>query len=204
MKAALVGIPANLFVGHEPARRAVVQHLLSSKLPGERWAILDNDPASGAALPSGPDVLISVVADGCICCNAVGLRVELTRLLSRARPQRLLVLPSRQARIPEVIRLLSDRWLAPVLNLRATIAVVNAADDDLQAAGNADRESLFAGVNIVALETTGTHEGVAGLAHEVLAHVAPHARVVRVVNGGLDPGLLDEPGWPARPMFSSS
>jgi G3E family GTPase len=201
-KTALAAIPANLIVGEAGPRRRIAEHLLSSKAPGEHWAVLDNTGVA-SAWPSWPDVKIRVVADGCICCNAVSIRVELTRLLREARPQRLLVLPSDQARIPDLLRSLTDRWLAPVLELRATIAVVNAASGDVGADHQAEGESPLAHARVVALEP---EEGAA--ADDVnrmrghIAQLAPHAELVIVRNGNLDREFLDRPGTPVRPRFA--
>ena len=129
----LADIPANVIIGRRGAQKgAFLDALLALRPEAEPWALLLNDGEKepAASTPGGPAGLsISQVADGCICCSAqVELRVALTRLLRESRPQRLLIEPSSQAKLPEVRRLLSDRWLAPVLDTRATIGFIAAID----------------------------------------------------------------------------
>lgn len=195
MSLVLAGIPANLIVGAGSAKNRLIGHLLSSKASDEYWAVLDND-TTGLALPA-----VDTLAGGCICCADVGLRVALTRLLRARRPQRLLLLPSGQARIPEVLRLLSDRWLAPVLDVRATIAVLDVAHPGLTATDN-EREAL-GHVQIVALEVQGATESQIDKAKATLACVAPQAKLVLIRAGDLDARLLEEAGVPRRPRFAS-
>jgi G3E family GTPase len=179
----------------------VIRHLLSIKPSGERWAVLDNDGTG--LIAAAQDAQVSTLAGGCICCADVGLRVGLTRLLREARPQRLLLLPSAQARIPDVIRLLSDRWLAPVLDLRATIAVLDAASAVLMAADNADGKSALVHAAMIALERRGTTRRDFAESHRKISRAAPGARIVAVRDGALDARLLDAPGPMLQSRFHS-
>jgi G3E family GTPase len=198
MSEILADIPANLIVGAGLAKRRVIEHLLSSKASGERWAVLDNDTT---ALAQPAVDTVDTLSGRCICCADVGLRVALTRLLRATRPRRLLLLPSVRARIPEVLRLLSDRWLAPVLELRATIAVLDAAYPGMTATDDG-REAL-GHVQIIALEVQGATESRIDNARATLAGVAPQAKVVLIRDGDLDARLLEEAGAPVRPRFAS-
>ena len=201
MSTALADVPANLVIGHGPAKRRMIERLLSGNAGKERWAVLDND-ATGLALPAADaEAQLDALTGGCICCADVGLRVALTRLLRAARPQRLLLLPSSRARIPDVLRLLSDRWLAPVLEVRATIAVLDAARPGLMATDD-EREALGY-VQIVALELQGATESQIDKARAILAGVAPQAKWVLMRDGDLHARLLEEPGAPPRPRFAS-
>ena len=201
MSAALAGIPANLIIGPGPAKRRLIGQLLSDKASGERWAVLDNDATALAVPAADSDAQLDALTGGCICCADVGLRVALTRLLRATRPQRLLLLPSAQARIPEVLRLLSDRWLAPVLDLRATIAVLDAAHPGLTATDD-EREAL-GHVQIVALEVQGATEAQIAEARDILAGAAPQAKLVLIRGGDLDARLLEQAGAPVRARFAS-
>ena len=129
----LADIPANVVIGRRgPQKAAFLEALLALRPAGEPWALLRNDgekDPGAAAAPDPAGLHISQVADGCICCSAqVELRVALTRLLREARPRRLVIEPSSQAKLADVLRLLADRWLAPVLNVRATVGLIDAAD----------------------------------------------------------------------------
>jgi len=207
----LRAVPVNLITGRRGAgKSSLIRRLLAQRPAGERWAVLYNDvPAAGEATPDPEqdEVRFSLMADGCICCSAqVGLRVALTRLLRDARPQRLLIEPSSHARVNEVLRLLADRWLAPVLDVRATILVVNAA----QHAGaplshELDRERIaHAGVIALHQAEQSVGDGVEGNALEhALVALAPRATLLKSRLPDLDVALLDTPGPALRPRFHS-
>lgn len=208
----LRAVPVNLITGRRGAgKSSVIRRLLAQRPAGERWAVLYNDvPAAGESTPdpAQDDVRFSLMADGCICCSAqVGLRVALTRLLRDARPQRLLIEPSSQARVNEVLKLLADRWLAPVLDVRATILVVNAAQHaGAPLAHELDRERIaHAGVIVLHQAGQTAGEGVDGLAEleHALAVIAPRATILKSQAPDLDVALLDTPGPVTRPHFHS-
>ncbi len=213
----LRAVAVNLITGRRGAgKSSVIRRLLAQRPAGERWAVLYNDvPAAGESTPDPKqdevrgDVRFSLMADGCICCSAqVGLRVALTRLLRDARPQRLLIEPSSQARVNEVLKLLADRWLAPVLDVRATILVVNAAQHaGAPLAHELDRERI-AYAQVIALHQAGraAGEGADGLAEleHALAAIAPRATMLKSLVPDLDVALLDTPGHAVRPHFHSS
>jgi G3E family GTPase len=209
----LRAVAVNLITGRRGAgKSSVIRRLLAQRPAGERWAVLYNDvPAAGESTPDPEldDVRFSLMAEGCICCSAqVGLRVALTRLLRDARPQRLLIEPSSQARVNEVLKLLADRWLAPVLDVRATILVVNAAQHaGAPLAHELDRERI-AHAQVIALHQAGraADEGADGLAEleHALAAIAPRATMLKSLAPDLDVALLDTPGHAVRPHFHSS
>lgn len=213
MRDLLRAVPVNLITGRRGAgKSSVIRRLLAQRPAGERWAVLYNDvPAAGESTPDPEldDVRFSLMAEGCICCSAqVGLRVALTRLLRDARPQRLLIEPSSQARVNEVLKLLADRWLAPVLDVRATILVVNAAQHvGAPLAHELDRERI-AHAQVIALHQAGraADEGADGLAEleHALAAIAPRATMLKSLAPDLDVALLDTPGHAVRPHFHSS
>jgi len=130
--APLADIPANVVAGqHGTGTFEFIRAVLALRPAGERWAVLRNSPGpDGAAADAAGsrDIQFSSVAEGCICCSAqTELRVALTRLLRESRPHRLIVEPSPQARLGDVLGLLADRWFGPVLALRSTIMVVDAS-----------------------------------------------------------------------------
>lgn len=196
--APLADIPANLVIGRRgPRKSAFIESLLALRPQGEPWALLCNDGeqdgASAARDPAG--ISISQMADGCICCSAqVELRVALTRLLRESRPRRLLIEPSSQAKLAEVRRLLADRWLAPVLEPRAAIGFIAAAEATSPA-------EPWLSCDVLAVADVTNAPALASLAGCWQA-VAPGLRVVaahRVALADLDVA----PRQPARPLFRS-
>lgn len=122
-------IPANLVMGVSGAAKArLLARWLSWKPPGERWACLITE-ADQSLLPrvaAAGEVDMASFSGGCICCSgSLELRTVLVRLLRQGRPHRVLIEAPAAARSVELLRVLQDNWLAPVLDLRAVSLVLN-------------------------------------------------------------------------------
>lgn len=94
----LNAIPTHLIAGPLGAgKTSLLRHLLGQRPENERWALLINEFGElgiDAALLEQPEsgVQIADIAGGCLCCvNGVPFQVGLSRLLRRARPDRLLI-----------------------------------------------------------------------------------------------------------------
>lgn len=186
----------NVLAGADPFRRRLVQELLTRRPHDEAWALLDN--SGGPSLDGHGAHLVSLDKD-CMCCaGSVTLRVTLTRLLRQARPRRLIVLPSSEARLPEVLKVLSDPWLAAALDLRAAITLVHAGD--WHAGPPVAREAALAMLREARLAAVEFgDEALAGAAlREALAGVAP---IVELAGAPLPIHLLDQAGIRVRPRF---
>lgn len=195
----LADIPVNLITGRRGSgKSSVIRHLLSQRPAEERWAVLANDvdagmPPSVETLDDG--VYLSVVAEGCICCSGqLGLRVALNRLLREARPQRLLIEASALARTPEVLKLLHDRWLAPVLQLRATVVTLDTAQHDRGVITDVLDCERVRHADVVAINANAADaDQVAHALARNAAVMSPHAQIVRTRLGQLDRAVLDRP-----------
>ena len=194
----LANIPANVVAGQgEDGQEQFIAALLALRPQGERWAVLLN--TSGVtrkehAFPGEKEVGVLKVMQGCVCCNAqLELRVGLNRLLKEMRPHRMLVGVSGGAKLGDVLRLLSDRWLAPVLDLRATLSVhdagriagVSETFDDLE------RERLALS-DVIAIRGSSLSP-VAAIARleRVLAAAAPEATIVHIDREPISLAQLD-------------
>jgi len=185
----LAHVSTNLVVGKSGAAKSRLLKKIESLRPADQsWAFLVTDsdqhtvpesqrlahgvPGSGAA------VHVTAIAGGCICCTgSVELRSTLVKLLREARPNRLIVEAPAMASTRELLRLLSDRWLGPVLDLKAVVLALD--QDEVFPEDEADKERLaYAG----AIASTGPNTKVVG------------AKVIE--NFGLD--SLDLPG-PEKP-----
>lgn len=202
MRAApLAGLPANLILGTPAPRRLLVQRLLDARAPAECWAVLDN---AGIGLEShaAPGLGVATLADACMCCNAITMKVVLTRLLREVRPCRLLILPSLQANIPQLLRLLSDQWLAPVLHFRATLAATEVPEDPAwDGLRNSDEQSLLSQAQLIVLEEAqGEKSGRSEAARIALGRALPRTRIV--AGADVHMRLLDEAGPAKRPWFA--
>lgn len=194
----LAGIPVNIVTGRDVAAKSrVLAHILATRPSGARWAVLVNEGgvAAQGLDAAGPGVYFSEVAEGCICCTAqLPLRVGLTRLLRETEPDRLFIRAPGRARTGHIVRMLTDRWLSPVLALRAIIHVLAATDppalldDELHAA-------QLAAAQVVAVD------GDAGVAMRHLAALKTEPVIRHVPRDAIDPVLLDLSGDTPPPRF---
>lgn len=132
----LLSIPTNVITGFlGVGKSTAVLQLLKQKPKHERWAILVNEFGEvgidggllGGQNAEEQGVFISEVPGGCMCCAAgLPMQIALTRLLSRARPHRLLIEPTGLGHPREVLEVLSAAHYQEVLKLQATITLVDA------------------------------------------------------------------------------
>ena len=144
-------IPVNIITGVlGVGKTTAIRHLLSQRPPNEKWAIVVNEfgalgidgavldtaagiadaDAAGTSTTGGGDggVVVREVAGGCLCCAvAAPFTVAVTQLLRRAKPDRLLIEPSGMGHPGGLFDALSGEFLRGVLELKATIALVDVA-----------------------------------------------------------------------------
>ncbi|MGI2260139.1 CobW family GTP-binding protein [Shewanella sp. GXUN23E] len=128
-------VPVNVITGFlGSGKTSFIQRLLASKPEDERWAVLINEfgeiglDAALLGRSAGDEVVVREVAGGCMCCAAgVPTQVAVTQILTRARPDRLLIEPTGLGHPDEILKLLRSEFLANVLNLRATLCLVDAS-----------------------------------------------------------------------------
>lgn len=113
-------------------KTTLIRQLFAQRPSDERWAILVNEFGQvgiDAALMTSDDEGLSLaeVPGGCLCCvQGVPLQVTLTRLLRRARPQRLFIEPSGLGHPASLYRQLQAPPWAGVLTLQPLVWVVDA------------------------------------------------------------------------------
>lgn len=193
----LAGIPVNLVTGRDDAAKSrFIDRLIAMRPAGARWAVLVNAALAGRSPASGNGVYFSEVAEGCICCTAqLPLRVGLTRLLRETEPDRLFIQPSARARTGEIVRMITDRWFAPVLVLRATIHVISR----MESQDTPSDEHLAA--QVVVIDDEGVAKrGQAAMARRLAAQTNASA-VMWLSSGDMDSALLDLPGISPPPRF---
>jgi len=130
----LKNIPTHLIAGPLGAgKTSLIRNLLAQRPAAERWAVLINEfgliGLDAALLDSAADgVAMGEVAGGCLCCvNGVPFQVGLSRLLRKARPDRLLIEPSGLGHPLELLRQLCEPpWLG-VLAVQPAVLVLDAA-----------------------------------------------------------------------------
>lgn len=124
-------IPTNLIVGFlGSGKTTAIRHLLSQAPDGERWGVLVNEFGEvgiDGALLDADGIAVREVAGGCLCCVASGgLQVGLNRLIRELDPDRILIEPSGLGHPAQILAKLSSAPFDQVLDLRATIGLVDA------------------------------------------------------------------------------
>ena len=132
----LTEVPTNIITGFLGAgKTTAIKHLLAQKPIDERWAVLVNEfgevGIDGSLLAGGCDnakgVFIREVPGGCMCCAAgLPMQIALNMLLTRAKPQRLLIEPTGLGHPKEVVAALSAEHYREILSLNNTLALVDA------------------------------------------------------------------------------
>lgn len=130
----LQGIQTNIITGFlGSGKSTAILNLLHSKPSSERWAVLVNEfgevGIDGGLLSSADkdSIFIKEVPGGCMCCTAgLPMQMAMNMLLARARPDRLLIEPTGLGHPFEVISVLSSEHYRNLLDVRATITLVDA------------------------------------------------------------------------------
>ena len=128
----LHNIPTHVIAGPLGAgKTSLIQHLMAQKPAHERWAVLVNEFGQiglDAALMSSADdqIAIAEVAGGCVCCvNGAPFQIGLSRLLRKAKPDRLFIEPSGLGHPARILQQLSvTPWLG-VLALQPCVMVLD-------------------------------------------------------------------------------
>jgi len=129
----LQNIPTHVIAGPLGAgKTSLIRHLLTQKPQGERWAVLINEFGQiglDAALLTRDDqgIALGEVAGGCVCCvNGAPFQVGLTRLLRKARPDRLFIEPSGLGHPVQILKQLAEAPWSGVLALQPCVLVLDA------------------------------------------------------------------------------
>ncbi|MCQ4322183.1 CobW family GTP-binding protein [Stutzerimonas stutzeri] len=130
----LTHIPTHLIGGSLGAgKTSLIRSLLAQKPENERWAVLINEYGQigvDAALLATDEAGVSLaeVAGGCLCCvNGVPFQIGLSRLLRKAKPDRLLIEPSGLGHPAELLAQLGAPPWQDVLALQPCVTVIDAA-----------------------------------------------------------------------------
>ncbi len=128
-------IPTNLITGFlGSGKTTAILQLLKSRPAGSHWAVLVNEfgdvGIDGALLEQNQiedGAFIKEVPGGCICCAAgLPLQMALNLLIKQANPQRILIEPTGVGHPLKVVETLTGEFYTKVLDLRATICLVEA------------------------------------------------------------------------------
>jgi len=132
-------IPTNIITGFlGVGKTTAIQQLLKQKPEGEVWGILVNEfgkiGIDGTLLSAFSEtldkqeqrIIVKEVPGGCLCCVAgLPMKMGLNMLISRVKPDRILIEPSGLGHLHQVIKDLSGEFYCDVLALNATICLVD-------------------------------------------------------------------------------
>ena len=130
----ILAVPTNVVTGAlGVGKTTFIKELLARKPKEERWAILVNEfgeiGIDGALLSAmrENDVYIKEVPGGCMCCaSGLTMQIALNRLLKEANPHRLIIEPTGLGHPSEVLATLGAPHYQDVLDMRATLTLVDA------------------------------------------------------------------------------
>ncbi len=127
-------VPTTLFTGFfGVGKTTAIKSLLDRKPEGERWAFLVNefgevavDQAAMGSEESDQDVLIRDIPGGCMCCAMnVPMRVAITGILRRAKPDRLIIEPTGIGHPAAILDELRSPGIVEAVELKAIICLVD-------------------------------------------------------------------------------
>ncbi|SDT11836.1 GTPase, G3E family [Halopseudomonas xinjiangensis] len=181
-------IPTHLIAGPLGAgKTSLLRALLAQRPAGERWAVLVNEfgqvGLDAALLDNGhePDLTISEIPGGCLCCiNGLPFQVGLGRLLRRARPDRLFVETSGLGHPRPLLRQLSEPPWDTVLQLHPLVMVLDAA---ALAAGTKLAPSQADALELAGMLVMNKAETVSDPARERITETLPDVETIWCSNG---------------------
>lgn len=194
-------IPTNIITGFlGTGKTTSILNLLKTKPAGERWAVLVNEfgevGIDGALLSgAGDDIFVREVPSGCMCCaNGLPVQIALNRLLRKAKPQRLLIEPTGLGHPAEIIALLRSELYQNVLDLRATITLVDARKlADARYRDNATFQQQLQVADVVVGNKEDTYTGAdRERLEQYWQEYLPGKTLIYSSWGELNPALLDQ------------
>lgn len=128
-------IPTTLITGFlGVGKTTAILQLLASKPNNENWAVLVNefgeigiDSALLAGNGNEQGVFIREVPGGCMCCaSGVPMQVALNQLITKAKPERLIIEPTGLGHPKEVVEVLTNGKFQEILSLQSILCLVDA------------------------------------------------------------------------------
>ncbi|MFT5608655.1 MAG: G3E family GTPase [Gammaproteobacteria bacterium] len=199
-------VPTNIITGFLGAgKTSTILQLLKNKPKNERWAVLVNEFGEigiDGALFEGQfseqqGVYIREVPGGCMCCTGgLPMKVVLTQLLRRSKPDRLLIEPTGLGHPMEVLQTLKDQNFQGVLEIQKIVTLVDArhlSDSRYAEHGTFQQQLSIADVIVGNKQDLyGEHDKEALKAY-LQVHSLSDVKLVFAEQGAIEQSLLDGP-----------
>ncbi|NOQ77098.1 MAG: GTP-binding protein [Methylococcaceae bacterium] len=200
----IYAVPTNIITGFLGAgKTSAILHLLNNKPPDQRWAVLVNEFGEigvDGSLFEGQHsneegVFIREVPGGCMCCAAgLPMQIALNELLTRAKPDRLLIEPTGLGHPEEILQVLSAKHYREVLSLQKILTLVDARklSDPRYTTHETFKQQIAIADTVVGNKTDlyqATHKLM--LEEYFAHHASTGSRVIFTRNGQISPAELE-------------
>ena len=205
----IAGVPTNIITGFLGAgKTSTILNLLKSKPKEERWAVLVNEfgeiGIDGAFFEGQHSeqqgVYIREVPGGCMCCTAgLPMRVALTQLLRRAKPDRLLIEATGLGHPEEVLHTLNDDNFRGIISIQKVVTLVDARQlKDKRYTEHETFKQQIATADIVVgnKQDLYSEQDKTALETYLRQHSLHNVKLVFTEQGLVDHSLLDGPKYP--------
>lgn len=164
-------------------KTTLIQKLLHENLAGEKIALVENDFGEisiDAALLKNGGVQVREINSGCICCSLSGDFVAaLEELLRDYRPDRVIIEPSGVGKLSDIVTILADSRIRPLVQSlrRITVVDVKRCGMYLDNFGEFFEDQIESAETVV-LSRVEAYSNRVGAAQDIIRGINPKAQVL--------------------------